>query len=224
MPLRLNLAGKRFGQLVCIEEVGRKNGRVLWRCKCDCGNESIVTSSNLKSGHIKSCGCARINGVRGAHYTHGLSTNGYNRKTHLYSVWVMMRQRCLNPKNKAYNCYGGRGIKICKEWEDYKNFHDWAMANGYRSGLTIERINNDSDYEPSNCRWATYKEQGQNTRRNLFITFRGTTKTLKQWAEHFSIDYDALRGRLGRGWPIEIALTTPSRVGNRLKNILKEAV
>jgi hypothetical protein len=212
MPPRLNLKGRRFGLLTCLEDVGRQKGRVLWRCQCDCGNEINATSSNLKNGHTQSCGCIRTENLRNSISTHGLSTNGHNRKTRLYGIWIMMRQRCLNPKNKGFNRYGGRGITICQEWEDYEKFHDWAYSHGYESHLTLERRNNNGPYSPDNCRWATQKEQSNNTRRNRHISFRGKIKTLSQWGEITGLGSDVIRCRIDRyGWSIEKALTTPSK-------------
>lgn len=207
MPPKINLTGQRFGKLICKKDIGRMSGRVVWLCLCDCGKESKVVSSNLLRGHISSCGCSRNDNPAGT--THGLSMNADKRKTRLYSVWIQMRQRCLNSKNKSYHRYGGRGISVCKEWDDYAAFHLWAMANGYHNDLTIERINNNGNYEPDNCKWATHKEQGQNSSRNRLITFCGNTRTLGQWADLIGMHHDALRERLDNGWSVEKALTTP---------------
>lgn len=130
----------------------------------------------------------------------------------LRGVWTNMRQRCLNPKNRQYKNYGGRGITICDEWiNDYSSFRDWALRSGYKQGLTIDRINNDEGYSPENCRWATYKEQSRNTRNNRIITINGETKCLIEWAETLGISYQLVQGRLRNGWPVEKALTEPLR-------------
>jgi hypothetical protein len=123
-----------------------------------------------------------------------------------------MRDRCNNSKNKSYKNYGGRGIRISPKWNDYAAFHTWAMTNDYMSGLTIERKNNNGNYEPGNCRWATKKEQAQNFRRNRLITFNGATKTLGQWADSLFMSPDALRSRLNGGWAVEKALFTPIKI------------
>jgi len=120
-----------------------------------------------------------------------------------------MRRRCNNRRDQDYPYYGGRGIKVYKEWDNYAAFHDWAMKNGYADHLTLDRINNNGDYCPENCRWATRKEQARNTRQNHFITFNGKTMTIAEWAEYVGVSSTVLRTRLYRGWPIERALTRP---------------
>lgn len=139
-------------------------------------------------------------------YKHG----GYG--TRLYEIWRSLKKRCLNPKTEQYSNYGGRGITVCDEWRDsFQAFYDWAMANGYRDDLTLDRIDGNGNYEPSNCRWATWKEQQNNRRNNHFITYNGETKTLKQWSEQVGIDWDILYSRLKKGWSVEKALTTKAR-------------
>ena len=165
-----NLTGKEFGRLFVIKRSYTKqyNGGtiVYWACKCDCGNETTVKTSHLKDGKIRSCGCLEKENLNkiSVQVTHGQT------KTKLYYVWNSMRMRCRNPNTNNYHNYGGRGITVCKEWnESFEPFYEWAIFNGYKHGLTIDRINNDSNYDPSNCRWATYKEQAANTRKTLKI-------------------------------------------------------
>lgn len=190
-----DLTGRRFGRLVAIRIVGKsKGGTAMWECQCDCGNTHITKSSSLLSGDTKSCGCLHREQLRERKTIHGL------KHTRLYSVWNKMKQRCHNENDKSYKNYGGRGIKVCSEWRyDFQSFYDWALANGYQEGLTIDRKNNDGDYEPGNCRWATDAEQNLNKRTNRFITFEGETKTVKEFADKYGIRYTTLYSRLWRG-------------------------
>jgi hypothetical protein len=137
---------------------------------------------------------------------HGF-TSGIGRKNpRLYQIWLDMRNRCRNKKHRHFHRYGGRGIDYCVEWDDYANFHSWAMESGYDPNLTIERKNNDRGYLPDNCQWATMKLQGNNRKTNIQITFNGKTQSRQQWAEKLGISSNALKFRL-RHWSIEDALT-----------------
>ena len=148
-----------------------------------------------------------LQGRKNPNYKHGLT------KTHLFQTWCNARSRCRDINCKPYKHYGGRGIKVCAEWDnDFKAFYDWAMANGYKEGLTLDRIDNNGNYEPSNCRWITVKEQSNNRRSNRLLSFRGETKTVSQWAEVIGMSRDTLHHRLASGWDVERALTTPKQV------------
>ena len=207
---QLNITGKRFGKLVAIKMIGKnKNGGYLWQCKCDCGNEITASVGNLNNGHTKSCGCLRAYRCKMNFTKHGLES------TRLYDIWRDMRLRCYDERNISYNRYGGRGITICDEWkEDVKAFYDWAMANGYNDGLTIERIDNDGNYSQENCRWATVKEQANNRRSNVLVTHNGKTQTMKEWAHEVGIPCRVVWARMQRlGWSVERALTDPVRKG-----------
>lgn len=162
----LDITGERFGKLTAIECVGHveKSG-YLWRCKCDCGNETVQLVKCLRSGNVKSCGCLRDEKIALVNMKHGKS-----HKSRLYHVWTGMRDRCNNPNNTHFNSYGGRGICVCEEWNDFPTFEAWAMASGYDpdaayGDCTIDRIDVNGNYEPSNCRWITLKEQFKNTQR-----------------------------------------------------------
>ena len=142
-----DLRGLRFGKLVVLEDSAKRNigGNIIWICHCDCGNACQVMSHNLKSGHNRSCGCI--------YKKHGESGKS---KTRLYTIWIDMRQRIKNPNATGYKRYGGRGIEIYPLWlYDFSSFRDWALNSGYEDNLTIDRINNDGNYEPLNCQWIT---------------------------------------------------------------------
>lgn len=161
MPAK-DLTGREFGRLTVIERQGSNEKRhALWLCKCQCGNSKVISSQDLLEGNTNSCGCLRKEKSRDLSHTHGMTN------TRLYDTWRAMKARCYNPANPNYKYYGGRGITICDEWKnDFPKFHDWAMSHGYAEDLTIDRINNDGNYEPSNCRWATTAEQNKNKRKH----------------------------------------------------------
>lgn len=143
--------------------------------------------------------------------------NGYER-TRLYNTWLNMKQRCLNKNNPRYSNYGGKGVKICYEWlDDFTKFKDWAIGNGYRENLTIDRIDVDGDYEPANCRWISNNQQQNNKTNNRMIEYKGETKTLKEWAKHLGINYKTLQKRIYQGWGVETAFTLPLQTHRRGK-------
>lgn len=213
----IDLTGQRFGTLVAIETKGKtKLGSYKWLCKCDCGNFKIIDGSSLRTGNTKSCGCAT------SEYKIKAITKIPNSNKRLVRIYHEIKDRCFNHKTKCYKNYGGRKITICNEWLNPKNgiinFYNWAMKNGYKDDLTIDRINNDGNYEPNNCRWVTRKEQQNNRRNNVYITYNGQTKTMKQWSEILNIKYNTIRRRIKEGFPKELYLYN----GKITQNIRKE--
>ena len=203
-----DLTGKRFGRLVVLkrEDIISKSGKksVAWRCKCDCGNYTVIRAGNLASGSTKSCGCLANECNPPIMVKHNGS------KSRLYSIWKGIKGRCLNKNLKAYHYYGGRGIKICDEWKnDFASFRDWALQNGYSKNLTIDRIDVNGNYEPSNCRWATWKEQANNTRSNRYINYKGKKYSLSEGARLANMDYRIFCNRLYNGWSVEKAVESP---------------
>ena len=209
MPPLKDLIGKRFGRLVVIKRVENdKHNKVQWLCQCDCGNKKIIGSAQLLAGQTISCGCYHkeicVKNLKNKN-NHKLS------KTRLYRIYAGIKERCLNINLKAYKNYGGRGIKVCKEWKnDFMNFYNWAINNGYSDDLTIDRIDVNGNYEPNNCRWVTKKVQNRNTRANRNITYNGETHCVTEWAEILNINRTILNDRLNKlNWTIEKTLTTP---------------
>lgn len=220
-----DLTGQKFGRLTAIKDAGRtKNMQVLWLCKCDCGGMTVTQGAHLTSGHTKSCGCLHKEKIRTNNEKHGVLKNLYGKLPRIYRIWARMKQRCMDPKVKEYYRYGGRGISVCKEWLEFEPFYKWAMANGYRDDLTIDRINNDGNYEPGNCRWVTYQEQVINSTSSKLITYKGETKNIKNWAKTLGIPYTALMHRIRKGWSIERAFTQPIRRVNRERGSLKKTI
>ena len=197
--------GTRFGRLTIIRPAesvltGKKNPTWHRRsvCRCDCGRERIVRDSQLRNGKTTSCGCYRYARLKEANTTHNES------KTKLYDIRLHMIDRCTNPKCKEYNRYGGRGIAVCNEWiGSYEAFRDWAKANGYRDGLSLDRIDNDKGYSPENCRFTDRVVQSNNRSDNHRITWNGETHTMKEWSVITGIHYSRIRYRATHNWPVE---------------------
>ncbi len=200
MNERINLVGKRFDRWTVIAYAGDR----YWECRCDCGTTKNVYGGSLR--RRRSLGCIKCHPAIGNRETHGQSG------TRLYRVWEAMRHRCYNPKCSAYDRYGGRGISVCPQWkESFEVFYYWAIANGYADHLTIDRYpDKDGNYEPGNCRWATYAQQTRNYSRNRFVTHNGQQVLLCDLAAAAGLPIGIVNHRvLKYGWPIEEALTTP---------------
>ena len=213
-----NYVGNKYNMLTCLGFSHNVRGEGnYYRFRCDCGNVVLLPITLVKRGRKYSCGCTRKkrnNDVyKGLNLKHGMSD------THLYKIYTGMKDRCLNPKSKYYRRYGGRGITVCEEWKkDSSSFFRWALSNGYKEGLSLDRINNDGNYEPGNCRWATRTQQMNNTRTNKYMTHDGVTMTMKQWSIELGIPYSVLKNRSKAGWSDEDMLTIPILpTGTRLK-------
>ena len=191
-----DLTGKKFGKLEVIGVHDTGNRKTYYVCQCDCGNVKVVRADSLISGATKSCGC-----IKKQQDKTNLTANNRHKMsgTRIYETWQDMKRRCYNKQNVRYNRYGGRGIKVCEEWlNNFQSFYDWAIRNGYSDDLTIDRIDNDGNYEPSNCRWSTVKEQCNNRSSNINITIGNATKSLMSWCEIFNVDYKKVHARYQR--------------------------
>lgn len=202
----LDLAGQRFGKLLVLIKTEKpthaKSNSAHFLCKCDCGKEKIIRSDSLRTGKSKSCGCGIVEAQkRDPHYTtHKMS------KSRAYKSWGGMIQRCENPNNGQHRNYGARGITVCERWHKFENF--LADMGEPPPKHSIDRIANNGNYEPGNCKWATQKEQNNHYRRNIFIEYNGQNKTLLSWTEELHLPYKATWQRLRRGWSVESAFTS----------------
>ena len=199
-----DLTDKKFGKLQPIKYIGKTNKKTRWLCRCDCGNEIIAYATNLKSGHAISCGCV-------VSTMNGLSTK------RIYRIYKGMISRCYNKSDKRnYSKYGERGIKVCQEWQGENglfNFIDWSYNNGYSDDLSIDRIDPNGNYEPSNCRWADNITQANNKTNNIKLTYKGITKTVPQWSREVGLSVSNIRSRIKLGWTVEQILET--KVGEK---------
>jgi len=192
-----DVRGQRFNKLTAIEPCGKtKYGNIIWRFRCDCGNVVEKNLGNVVNGHTKSCGC----------YSKKKITTKTNPR--LYSIYKNMKKRCYYRNDINYKHYGARGITVCNEWlDDFTTFYDWAIANGYSDELSIDRINVNGNYEPTNCRWATFAEQARNRTDNAWITFNGKTKIIEDWSKELGIKRNTLDYRIKSGWNLQDAFS-----------------
>lgn len=204
----VDLSGKRFNKMTVVQESGLRNsrGRILWDCICDCGNTRRMTFTDLKRVK-KPCSCYKI----------PLSEQKSRQK--FYMTWAGMLSRCYNKNDKNYHNYGARGIKVCNKWKNnYWDFHKWA-SDKWQDGTSLDRINNDGHYSPSNCRYATSKTQSNNTRLTHYFVINGEKKPLSVWCEEYKISHPLVYKRIMAGWDIIKSLTTKSRKSKNERQI-----
>lgn len=202
---RLELVGDRFGRLTVMGFDGLHTPpsggkKTKWICLCDCGSRVSVFGSSLTTGNTSSCGCASRESTAKRNQSHGMS------RTRTYRIWQAMLNRCRNPNMAMYPRYGGRGIRVCSRWESFENFY--ADMGECPKGMSIDRINNDANYEPGNCRWANRRIQSRNKSSNRIISYGGRRLCLTDWAKSLSMDQASLAERIEK-WGVARALTTP---------------
>lgn len=195
----VDFTGQRFGKLTAIHVVRKpeKSKRIFWLCRCDCGNETFVSSGNLRSGGVKSCGCLRL--------YHGLMRRGQRHP--LTWRWHQMMARCYNPNCDRYRFYGGRGIAVCERWQTFINFYN-DMVSTFSCELTLERKDNNGPYSPDNCIWVDWTTQANNKRNNHYLNFNGETLSVTQWANRVGLWHGTLFKRLKAGKTINQVLSS----------------
>lgn len=196
MNIGIDLSGNIYGYLTVIRKNGKCKKGYTYECQCDCGKIITVQRANLVRGHVKSCGCKRVEMIIAGQKGHKLS------KTRLYKIYYNIIGRCTNPKNTSFKNYGEKGIDLCPEWKGEKgfiNFYNWAMQNNYSDTLTIDRIDNNLNYSPSNCRWVSQKVQQNNRSNNHVITYDDKSMTISQWADYLNVPVYMILNRLKRG-------------------------
>lgn len=197
----LNLVGEKYGRYTVIERI---DGR-FWKCRCDCGTERAVVTGNLRNGNSKSCGCLQRENTSKAKRVHG------DARTRLYRAWGNMIWRCRSDFKQATD-YAERGITVCDEWaSDYGIFKAWSLLNGYADHLTLDRRDNDGNYEPTNCQWVTRREQQGNTRACHYVEIDGQEVCLTEAARRKNLSVSTVRKRLRLGWPVDRALSEPPK-------------
>ena len=197
----INMEGQKYNRLTVIKRYYKTDDKkTFWLCECECGNEVIAEGYQIRKGYSKSCGCYTKERVGNLNKSHG------KRNTHLYSIYTAMKSRCNNPNNATYVNYGGRGIKVCDEWDrDFQTFYDWAVTNGYKRELTLDREDVNKGYLPDNCRWVTMEAQQNNRRDNIHININGEVKTVSELAEEQGVPYNYIYSRYFRDYAKERA-------------------
>ena len=199
----VDLVGMKYHRLTVVSRAPNKRTSSAWNCVCECGGEVVVTGTDLRNGHTKSCGCFRKETTRATRRKHGATG------TPTYEAWKSMKKRCSNQENSDFPSYGGRGIQVCERWiNSFPNFLE-DMGERPENKSSIDRINNNGNYEPENCRWSTQKEQCNNKRNNVLLTHNGKTQSLTLWAEELGCTKSVLRARKSRTWSDEKTLSTP---------------
>lgn len=215
--MKIDLTGCKFGRYTVTREaapsIGRRGDPLRrWECLCECGNSSVVQQGSLRNGRSKSCGCLHREKTAERFTKHGCSAGG--KWTPEYAAWCHMISRCTDPARENYRDYGGRGITVCDEWMKFETFlQDMGVKPSEKH--SIDRIDNNGNYEPSNCRWATSHQQSRNHRRNIYLEYEGARMVLKDWAAHTGINYGTLRVRVKNGWSVQDTLTVPADKRNR---------
>jgi hypothetical protein len=191
-----DLTNQRFGRLTALLPVKKPwSSKYYWACRCDCGREVETIGSNLLRGNSTSCGCAKNEAVGALNFQHGMS------KTRMFKIWAGIRKRCNNPNMTSYSHYGGRGIRVCERWDTFIQFY-LDMKEGYADNLSLERINPNGDYEPSNCKWATAKQQARNKRNTVLLECDGVKRTAAEWEEITGVPRNTIWNRVKRGWTV----------------------
>lgn len=198
----IDMIGKKVGRLTVLCRNGtNKSGNIRWKCLCDCGKETTVTGHYLRNKNIQSCGCLQRE-LSSKRLTKQNKGNSIHNKTNtrIYRIWANMKARCYNENSKNYSYYGLRGITVCNEWEnDFQSFYNWSMENGYKDNLTIDRVDNDGNYEPNNCRWATRIEQANNKRSSIRVKYMELDLTIAEWSKITKINRYTLYDRYEKG-------------------------
>jgi len=204
----IDMTGNRYGRLSVIEMSGYNNhNQRLWRCVCDCGNESEVIGFLLRQGQTKSCGCLLKESIAAVNYKHGKS------KSQIWSIHRSMMDRCYLETSHAYSRYGGRGIDVCERWHDFENFY--ADMGNKPKGMSLERVDNNKGYFPDNVRWANSKDQANNRRSNVMLELNGKIQTMQQWCDELGLRIGTVWARLNvYGYSVEKALTPGWRAKN----------
>lgn len=206
----IDMTGKKYGKLTVLYYVFTKNRKAFFNCKCECGNICTISGTNLRTGKTKSCGCLQklkaneiiknvnTSGKRGVYIKHGF------RYKKIYKHWCKMKSRCYNKNSDNFKYYGGRGITVCEEWKNsFTKFKEWAMQNGYKDNLTLDRIDVNGNYEPSNCRWVNFTYQIRNRRNTIKIIYNNEVKPLSEWCEKYNINYKLAYSRYKKNWSFE---------------------